>query len=445
MEERRTTLRLLAVVFVAWAPALGAEFHYDDLPNVVMDPATSDPVALVERLANGFRPLLRLSFAADHWLWGFVPAGFIATNLVLHALTVLGIAALARRRLGNETAAAFAAMVFALQPAHAAAIAWTSGRSTLLATALIVAAMLAHERAAGSARWLGVSLLAMTLAVAAKETALVLPVLLFLWEVTRPAPAPPSDIIRRVAPAAVTAILLAGLAVATSSRLREIVSFSLALSSPGDALATNAAALPVSLTLWWRPWALSVEHAYAFPTANSIVGAAALLAMALGAVLALRARRPLLTLALLWPIVALLPTHGVLERLDPITEKALYPAWIGPSLALGAAGACALMQIRLRGFRTLAAAGVVLLLGALCGWRANVWADPAALWREATERVPDSARAWSNRALAELGTGQPARAVRSIARAEALAPGDEGVHDAALAISLALPFTEDSK
>ena len=115
-------------------PGLGGQFHYDDLANVVMDPATSDPAALAGRLASGFRPLLRLSYAADHQLWGFAPAGFLATNLALHALTVFGVAALARQRLRSETSVALAAAVFALQPAHAAAVALTSGRSTLLAT-----------------------------------------------------------------------------------------------------------------------------------------------------------------------------------------------------------------------------------------------------------------------------------------------------------------------
>ncbi|MCM2312714.1 MAG: hypothetical protein NDI84_15070, partial [Steroidobacteraceae bacterium] len=166
-----TTLFLVAVVTVAWWPALGGEFHYDDLANVVLDPATSDPAALLDRLANGFRPLLRLSFVLDERAWGLVPMGFIATNLLLHALTVLAVAALARRRLGNEVAAALAATFFALQPAHAMAVAWTSGRSTVLSAALMLAAMLAHERAVDSIRWRSLSLLLMVLAVLAKETA----------------------------------------------------------------------------------------------------------------------------------------------------------------------------------------------------------------------------------------------------------------------------------
>lgn len=437
------TLALLALVLAAWGPGLAGGFHYDDLANVVMDPATAHLPALLERLSNGFRPLLRLSYVADHALWGMQPAGFLATNLFLHASTALGVAALARRRLASQSAGVLAAMIFALQPANAAAVAWVSGRSTLLATALMVAAMLAHERAAGAMRWRVASLLAMALAVLAKETALVLPALLLVWEVTRPVPVPPREIARRVLPAFAFAALLAAVAFTTSSRLREIVTFSLALSPPTEALALNAAALPVSLSLWFRPWALSIEQPFVLTTEGAIAGAVVLLALALGIAASRRFGKPLLMLALLWPVVALLPTHSVLARLDPVTEKALYPAWIGPSIALGAACAWGLARIPRRQFCAVAAASLSLLLCTLCAWRASVWADPAALWSEATRRAPYSARAWSNRALAELDSGRLLDAERSIARAERLAPGDERVHDAALAVSLALPQTQE--
>jgi hypothetical protein len=202
-------------------------------------------------------------------------------------------------------------------------------------------------------------------------------------------------------------------------------------------------ALPLSLSLWWRPWALSIEQPFDYTAAGATAGAAALLGLIVAAAIAQRSRRMLVTLALVWPVVALLPTHSVLARLDPITEKALYPAWIGPSLALGAAAAWAVSRVPAKGWRTAAAAALMLGLGALCTWRASVWADPAVLWREATMRNPDSARAWSNRALAELAAGQGEWAERSVAQARRLSPEDERVNDATLAVSLALPPTKE--
>lgn len=440
----RTTASLLTVTLAGWLIALTGQFHYDDLSNIVLDSATADPTALLERLGNGFRPLLRLSYALDFRLWGWAPAGFLATNLLLHLFTVLGVAALARHRLGSERAVVFAAAIFALQPAHAAAIAWASGRSTLLATALLVAALLSHERAAGDRRWRAVPLLSFALAVLTKEIALVFPLLLLIWEVTR-SPAPSTrDVLRRIAPAILTAVGLAILALVASSRLREIIAYSLALAGPGDALATNAAALPSSLSLWFRPWALSIEQPATFSRGEMYIGAVVLCAMIAGALAALRARRPLLALALLWPIASLLPTHSVLARLDPITEKSLYLAWIGPSLALGAAATHAWAALP-RQLHALSATALSLLLVSLCAWRASVWADPAALWSEATARMPQSPRAWSNRALAELDGRHPQAASQSIARALALAPADQRIHNAALAVWLASPPVEEEK
>jgi hypothetical protein len=433
----RTTLLLLLAVLAAWAPALGGEFQYDDLRNIVFDPATAGGAALIERLANGFRPLLRLSYVLDHLLWGMMPAGFIATNLAIHALTTLGVAALARRRLGGgEVAAAAAGLIFALQPAHAAVIASASGRSTGLATLLMVCALLAHERGiAGALRWRLVSLAAMTLAVMAKETALALPALILLWERTRESPPDRRETVRRLAPSCALAAVLLATAVMASSRLRDLLAFSFAIASPVEALTVHAAALPLSLGLWFSPWALAIEHPRSFAAATSLAGAAVLLAM-VALALALRRRVPLATLALLWPLAALLPTHSIVARLDPIVEKALYPGWIGPSLALAAAlGALGtrLQAPLARGFLATALA----LVAALCAWRAAVWADPAALWREASTRAPWSARAWSNHALAELGAGREAAAAKAAARALELDPHAEAAWEVARAISLA--------
>jgi len=184
---------LLALCLAAWAAGLAGGFQYDDLPNIVLDPATAGGEALRERLANGFRPLLRLSYVADHALWGFEGTGFLATNLALHAATVLAVWRLALGRLADPLAAFLAAALFALQPAHAAVVSFASGRSTGLMTLGLVLALLAHEHAwreglvrARRAVFEALSLVAFALAVSAKEVALVYPLLLTLWEATRP-------------------------------------------------------------------------------------------------------------------------------------------------------------------------------------------------------------------------------------------------------------------
>ncbi len=435
-------IAIVLVTLLAWAPGLSGQFHFDDLPNIVLDPATADSARLMDRLANGFRPLLRLSYALDHALWGFAATGFLATNLLVHLGTVLLVWALARRRLEGSFAAVAAACVFAVQPAHAAVVAWSSGRATGLATLFLIAALLAHDLAGSRHRgWRAVSLTAFLLAVLSKEVALILPVVLVLWETTRARPVSGAEQLRRVAPAMVTAIVVLAVAIAGSSRLREILEFSFALSSPFGALAIHAAALPASLGLWFMPWALSVEHAAQFTPAAMVAGAALLSALLL---LGLQCRRslPLVTLGLLWPLVVLLPTHSFIARLDPIVEKALYPAWIGPSLAIGAVLPWLMAAIGRRA-AVACALGVLCCLGSLSAWRAQIWAHPLALWREATEVAPLSARAWSNLALVTLDAGQPHEAAIAATRALALDPHAIRTQDLAFVISFTPPSTTE--
>ncbi|MBL8700318.1 MAG: glycosyltransferase family 39 protein [Alphaproteobacteria bacterium] len=430
-------LLLAAIAAAAWAPALRGGFHFDDLPNIVLDPATAGGAALAERLANGFRPLLRLSYALDHALWGFDAAGFLATNLVLHAVTVLLVWRLACRRLAEPAAALAAAAIFALQPAHGAVVAWSSGRSTGLSTLLLVAALLAHERAVrrpGASRQ-APALLLMAVACLAKEVALVFPLVVLLWETTRAEFPGWRTALRRATPS----IILAGLGGAAmlfaSPRLRELLQFSFALATPDAALAAHLAAVPATLSLWVRPWSLAIEHPAPTGALATIAGAAVVAAMIALAVQQRRAR-PLLALALLWPLVLLLPTHSVIARLDVIVEKPLYAAWIGPCLALGALAA-AITRAPGR-LRAGLAAAAMLALAALSAWRAEVWAEPVAVWREAATRNPGSARAWINRAVAELEAGDVAAARRWIAVARGLDPGAAKIADAEFALSLML-------
>src|SRR5262249_22082567 len=149
---------------------------------VVRDPATVDLTLLPGRVLDGVRPLLRLSYWLDHAIWGFQPSGFLLTNLVLHVATVVGVYLLACRRL-DRVGALVAGAVFSLQPAKAEVVGWVGGRSTGLATALLVWARAVNASALRHRALLSGGLFAC--ACLAKEVALIFPVLLFAWDLTR--------------------------------------------------------------------------------------------------------------------------------------------------------------------------------------------------------------------------------------------------------------------
>src|SRR5262249_45619432 len=173
-----------------WGWALRGGFHYDDFDNILHDGATQHPGALFGRLLHGVRPLLRASYALDYALWGQDASGYLATNLILHVVTALGVLALAQRR---GPAPAVAALLFAWQPAAAEVVACASGRWTGLMTALLVWGLAAHAGASPFARVRPSRRCVAALALFAaacltKEVAIIFPLLVAIWDRTQPAP-----------------------------------------------------------------------------------------------------------------------------------------------------------------------------------------------------------------------------------------------------------------
>lgn len=405
---------------IAWGAVVSGSFQYDDFANILQDPASHHWSEFLHRLATGIRPLTRVSYTLSAGLFGEWAGGWLLINLLLHVLTAAGVAKLVQLRTANSRAAAFAGVCFALQPANAAVVAYVSGRSTGLAVALVVAAMLTYERG-GKASTLWTTILFLC-ACACKETALIFPALLLLWERTRPVQGDWKSSLKRVAPYAVASVAMAASLLLFSPRYRELLSFSLSLRSPLDSLEHNLVALPITLTLWFRPWALSVEHDLQVTTTAMLLGSLAVVMM-IATAIHQHAHRPFMTLGLLWPLLAMLVSHSFIAKSDPIAEGSLYLAWIGPSIALGEWMARRASVAHPRYANAVAA--LVILLGiALCEWRVSVWTHPVTLWKEATLRAPDSARAWINLGVAQLAHGDDELAREALAMALRLDPNN---------------------
>lgn len=458
-------LALALLTALAFAPVLDAGFVFDDRGDVLDNPAAS-PSGFAAALGRTNRPLLKATYALQRALTGEAARPFHAVNLALHLATALLVFALARSwargartsppHPGEEEratlAGAGAAAIWALHPAAVEAVAPVTGRSVLLSTLLMLAALrlVTGRRAPGSWATWGAAALALA-APLARETALVLPALGLVWQLTLGAGEARRTALRRQLPL-VAGVVVAALLLALSARQRELLAYSFATRGPLEALRGNLFAWGEIARLAIAPSRLSVDPgpAAALPwSAPGTLARLALVAGAAGGAFAIRRRRPLAAFAVLWIFVALLPANSIVWRLDPVSARPLYLALLAPALAVAASVAAGIDRLRrLPGSRArplaagagLLAVVLVAVLGAVLlprtHARAALYADPVALWSDAVAKTPERSRPWLNLGVELMLADHLDPAARAFERALALDPAASSARCALVAIRI---------
>ncbi len=408
-------LTLLAVV--GYLPTLQAGFVWDDISILVeAEPVREisglwhiwfEPTAL-DREAH-YWPITYSSFWLEHKLWGFAPAGYHATNIVLHLLNSLLFLMLLRRF--ALPGAWLAAAIFAVHPVHVEPVAWVMGRKDLLATLFTLTSFLVWLRfvetaCAGRPLWrLWVcALLLYVAALFSKSIAITLPVAFLLWHWWRQGRVHWHDVLRLLP------FLLVGLIYAVADTVYYVSSMgplSFGYSLPERLLiACRALVFYVTKLIW------PTELAVIYPIWDVNVGDplgwlyVAVVVTVLGVLWCLRARLgrgPLA--AVLFFIVTLSPVlcfvdYGYMQfSLVADRYQYLASASMMALFAFGVHRFCdGLRGIRLRVVR--AGLAVLLLVMVALTWRqARVYHDMISLFSHVVALNPEARDAHANLAL----------------------------------------------
>ncbi|HWA39187.1 MAG TPA: tetratricopeptide repeat protein [Burkholderiales bacterium] len=397
-------------VIAAHAVSLLAAFQFDDYNVIVRDPAVHDWGALAQELARGLRPVLKASYTLSWTLGDGGPAAFAAFNVLVHALnTVLlyfiGLRLAARWKPGAEAAVLFAALLFALHPVQTEAVTYASGRSTSLAAAFYLGALLVYLRHGP----LWASLFLFVLACGTKETALVLPAALLLCD---------RGFVRRQAPFWVLALAFL-VAALLHERYARFFEFAFSQRSVAENLLTQVQGIGYLVSRLFLPHRLNIDPAlpplFGWDAALAFQGAA-LAALLLLGVLSFR-RRPWIAFGVLWFFVHLAPTNSLVPRVDVANERQLYLAWWGLAFALS-------VQCSSFPWRRTAAAAMLAVLGVLSVMRQIDYRSESALWEASVREAPWNPRAHNNLGYARMQAGDVEGAIRAYREALAFDPRD---------------------
>jgi tetratricopeptide (TPR) repeat protein len=400
-----------------------------------------------ENATEYYRPLTSWSWALERAVLGAQPWGHHLGNLLLHALSSC-LLFLLLGQIAPRWTAWLAAAFFALHPVQAEAVNWISGRPDLLATALLLTALLIYSKlpdipVRGALLPLGLFTLLPALALLAKESAVTFPALCFAIDLARAFERDTNmkaaflAALRRlrwlgpfyIAPIAgylvlrtlVVGQLIGGAGLESAESLHPLASASL-----GVRLMTAVEVAAQYLRLIVFPMQLTVDYKYdviplvVSPFTRHFAMSAVALIVVGGIAFGLARRRP----AALFGLIAAVGTYSLLSHLfftAPVimAERVMYLPMAGISVLL-AVGLLTVSQ-RLLGGSSRApqvlALLVVCLLGARSVTRAADWRSDLTLFEAAAQVAPRSVLAWNNLGHAQQAQGDRQAALASTERA----------------------------
>jgi tetratricopeptide (TPR) repeat protein len=187
--HRLAAVVLLALTALAYLPALGNGFVWDDDTSVTASRAIHEPGGLARLWFSSrnpdYWPVTETTLWTEWRLWGMNAAGYHATNLALHLAEVFLIWILLRRL--RIPGAWLGALLFGLHPVNVESVAWITQRKNLMAMLFYLVSLgcflRSDETAEGDRRksgagWLVLSCAAFALAMLSKGSVAILPLVL---------------------------------------------------------------------------------------------------------------------------------------------------------------------------------------------------------------------------------------------------------------------------
>jgi tetratricopeptide (TPR) repeat protein len=425
MNRQRWALLGAAAVaaLIGWAywPILGNGLVWDDGGNLIVARKYWDGGlagvrwAFAEPLAGHYQPLTWLSYRLDAALSGATPRGLHATQLFLHLLVTLAVAALAaelarspalrgRPALQGILFPLIVAALFGLAPIRVESVAWATERRDLLGALFTLAALIFYLRSANKSkkrseardRYVIAGLAALSALSRAQMTLPLVLLLLDAWPLGRLEGTAGGNRLRAFGRLVGEKALLLSIAAASAVAAMWAQASSGALTSFSEhglldrlvQAGYGLAFYPVStflpeafgplLPLYERPVPfVPLDPRYLLPAIAA--------AGALAAILFWRRRAPALFIAAGAYLLLVLPVLGIAQSgIQLVADRYAYLATI-PLVLLAAAGIASLFAILERPApRAVLAVALIAILaaGAFATRRqTRVWQDDLSLWR----------------------------------------------------------------
>ena len=435
---------IIALVCIAYFPALRGDFLWDDDSNVTGNVTLRSldglrQIWLVPGATQQYYPLTHTSFWVDYHLWGFRTSRYHAVNIGLHALSAILLWTILRRL--KIKGAWLGAAIFALHPVNVESVAWITERKNTLSGVFFLLAILAAlkfwlpektvssetaERGPWKFYWLTLGLYICALLSKTSTIGLPLVVLILVWWKDRLTWKKVYPLLPFLAVGAVLGCITMWVEKDHLGASGKGWAF-----SPLDRCLLSARMVWFYLgKLFWPHPLMFIYPRWAVPPSQLIGYIAGVAALGVSAILWLGRNswtKSLLCAAgyfviMLFPVLAFFNVYFF--HISFVSDHFQYLAGMGP-IALAAAGINALTGDSSRRkpiLKPLIYGMLLLALGALTWRQAGIYRNDETLWRDTLTKNPNAWLAHNNLANDLMSTGRLDEALEHYRRAVEINP-----------------------
>ncbi len=430
---------LSGLTLLVYAGTLGHDFlmNWDDRLYVVENEAIRGMTwghikdAFTRFYVGNYAPLQIISYMLDYTFWGLRPGGFIFTNVLVHAVNGILFYMLLFRIHRRKALGFLAAFIFLLHPVQVESVAWISQRKNLLALFFFLASFhfyLSYRTSEKRQRafFYASSVLAFVLALLTKSVAIILPLVLFLYDLCYIEKSDRKSWIANKIPFMLAAG--AALLIALQSQMPEHDGgrISYAIEGPLSVFYTMLTVLARYFKLLLLPTELSAVYMPPMKIRmDAAVAWSALLAtslIVLGVYLYRRRKELFFWYALFF--IGLLPVSQIVSIVTLMNDRYLYFPMVGAAAFYGLivfSSAAPASDLRRRSI-AIALVLFVMPIPWISWQRTSVWSNDSSLWMDTARKTPGSPLAWNGLGMAYVGAGRSDDAAHAFLKALSIDP-----------------------
>jgi len=433
-------LAVACLTLAVYSNIITAEFVWDDQITVVGNKAitsfsnidyvfTNEFAKMAGWAGKTYRPIQELSYIIDYALWKYNATGFHLTNVLLHIACSIALFYLIYFLTGSGAIAFISSAFFGIHPLNTEAVSYITGRSDPLYLLFFILAFLFYLKARGLdqrryiMRYLA-SLCLYGFSLLSRETALMLPLLLFAYEWI-------STKERRNFYKPLPFVFLAVLYGIIRQAVIKIEAPSLQTFGILETILTDIKIISQYLSLLVLPAGLHMERRIPLtgsPDSQSVIGFC-LLAAILLLLARVKSRRKEVIFFSLWFILLLAPYMNIVKLNALMAEHWMYGAGVGIYVLI----AFAMIppghkSIAAKKTTAFFAATVIFFLGASSFVRNFDWRDEPSIYLN-TLHYTKSARVMNNLAIYYQKQNEYDKAIELYKMAIAINPRERLYHE----------------